>query len=71
MEWNCKYYIDVKSLASTNEKLTSELMVVINVNNILENRMINLEKQLSKNDQHGCLNNVEMSEFSNEIGVQD
>ena len=71
MEWNCKYYIDVKSLASTNEKLTSELMVVINVNNILENRMINLEKQLSKNDQHGCLNNVEMSEFSNEIGDQD
>ena len=71
MEWNCKYYIDVKSLVSTNEKLTSELMVVINVNNILENRMINLEKQLSKNDQYGCLNNVEMSEFSNEIGDQD
>ena len=46
-------------------------MVVINGNNILENRMINLEKQLSKNDQHGCLNNVEMSEFSNEIGDQD
>ena len=46
-------------------------MVVINVNNILENRMINLEKQLSKNDQYGCLNNVEMSEFSNEIGDQD
>ena len=71
MEWNCKYYIDVKSLVSTNEKLTSELMVVINVNNILENRMINLEKQLSKNDQYGCLNNVEMSEFSNEIGDQE
>ena len=46
-------------------------MIVINVNNILENRMINLEKQLSKNDQHGCLNNVEMFEFSNEIRVQD
>ena len=42
----------VKSLVSPNERLTSELMVVKNVNNILENRIVNLEKQFSKNEQY-------------------
>ena len=37
---------NVKSLVSTNERLTSELTVVKNVNNILENEVVNLEKQL-------------------------
>ena len=49
---------NVKSLVSTNERLTSELTVVKNVNNILENRIVNLEKQLSKNEQYGRRNNV-------------
>ena len=53
---------NVKSLVSTNERLTSELY---NVNNILENRIVNLEKQLSKNEQYGCRNNVEISGISN------
>ena len=35
----------VESLVSTNERLTSERTVVKNVNNILENRIVNLEKQ--------------------------
>ena len=35
-----------KNLVSTNERLTSELPVVENVNNILENKIVNLEKQL-------------------------
>ena len=34
----------VKNLVSTNERLTSEPSVVKNVNNILENRIVNLEK---------------------------
>ena len=33
---------NVKSLVSTNERLTSELTVVKNVNSILENRVVNL-----------------------------
>ena len=41
---------NVESLVNTNERLTSELMVVKNVNNILENRIVNLEKQLSKSE---------------------
>ena len=41
---------NVETLVNTNERLTSELMVVKNVNNILENRIVNLEKQLSKSE---------------------
>ena len=32
---------------------------------MLENRMINLEKQLSKNEQYGRRTNVEISGISN------
>ena len=41
---------NVKSLVSTNERLSSELTVIKNINNILENRIVNLEKQLSINN---------------------
>ena len=41
---------NVKSLVSTNERLSSELTVIKNVNNILENRIVNLEKKLSINN---------------------
>ena len=51
---------NIKSQLSTNERITSEVMVVINVNNILENRIVNLEKQSSKNEQYGRGNNVEI-----------
>ena len=54
-----------KSLVSINEKLTSELSIIKNANNVLENRIVNLEKQLSKNEQYGHRNNVEISEISN------
>ena len=37
---------NVKSLVSTNERHASELSVVKNVNNILKNRIVNLEKQI-------------------------
>ena len=62
---------NVKNLVSTNERLTSELTVVKNVNSILENRVVNLEKQLSKNQQYGRRNNVEISGISNQIPDQD
>ena len=51
---------NIKSQLSTNERITSEVMVIINVNNILENRIVNLEKQSSKNEQYGRGNNVEI-----------
>ena len=35
-----------KSLVSTNERHASELSVVKNVNNMLKNRIVNLEKQI-------------------------
>ena len=41
---------NVKSLVSTNKRLSSELTIVKNVNNVLENSIVNLEKQLSKNE---------------------
>ena len=56
---------NVKSLLSINERLTSELMVVKNINNILENRIVNLEKQPSKNEQYGRRKNVKISGVSN------
>ena len=42
---------NVKSLVSTNERLISELMVIKSIKNILENGIVNLEKQLSKNEE--------------------
>ena len=62
---------NVKSLVSTNEGLTSELTVVKNVNSILEIRVVNLEKQLSKNEQYGGRSNVEISGISNQIPDHD
>ena len=62
---------NIKSLVGINEILTSELNVVKNVNNILEKRIVNLEKQLSKNEQYGRRNNVEISGVSNQIADQD
>ena len=62
---------NVKNLVSTNERLTSELTVVKNVNSILENRVVNLKKQLSKNEQYGGRNNVEISGISKQIPDQD
>ena len=49
----------------------SPVNVVKNVNNILENRIVNLENQLSKNEQYGRRNNVEISGISNDIPDQN
>ena len=56
---------------STNERLTSELTVVKSVNNILENRIVNLGKELFENEQYSRPNNVEISGISNHIPGQD
>ena len=62
---------NVKSLVNTDEWLSSELTIVKNVNYVLEARIVNLEKQLSKNEQYGRLNNIEISGISNQIPDQD
>ena len=56
---------------NTNERLTSKLMVVKNVSNILENRIVNLEKKQSKNEQYGSWNYVKISGVSNKIPDQE
>ena len=61
----------VKNLVSANERLTSKLTVVKNANNILEESIANLEKQLSKNEQYGRHNNVKICGISNHIPDQD
>ena len=62
---------NVKSFVSTNERLTSELTVAKNVNNIFENRIVNLEKEMLYNEQYDRRNNVEISGISNLIPDQD
>ena len=62
---------NVESLVSTNERLSSELNIVKNVGNVLKNRIVNLEKELSKNEQYGRRNNVEISGIPNQISDQD
>ena len=61
---------NVRSIVSTSERIASELMVVRNVSNMLENRIVTLEKQLSKNEQYGRRNNIEISGDSSEIPDQ-
>ena len=62
---------NVESLVSTNERLNIELTIVKNVDNVLKNRIVNLEKELSKNEQYGRRNNVEISGIPNQISDQD
>ena len=43
----------------TAEKLNSELLIIRKVNQNLQNRIVNLEKQQSKSEQYNRHNNVE------------
>ena len=61
----------VNRLVTANEKLNSELLIVRNVNQNLQNRIINLEKQQSKSEQYNRRNNVEISGISNEVSDQN
>ena len=40
------------------------------MNNILEYRIVNLEKQLSKNEKYWCHNNIKISGVLNQISDQ-
>ena len=62
---------NVDLLVTANEKLGSELLIVRNVNQNLQNRIVNLEKQQSKSEQYNRPNNVEISGISNEISDQN
>ena len=55
----------VDRLVTANEKLNSELLIVRNVNQNLQNRIVNLQKQQSKSEQYNRRNNVEISGISN------
>ena len=57
---------NVYHLVTANDKLNSELLIVRNVSQNLQNQIINLEKQQSKSEQYNRCNNVEISGISNE-----
>ena len=62
---------NVDRLMTGNKKLNSELFIVRNVNQNLQNRIISLEKQQSKSEQYNRCNNVEISGISNEVSDQN
>ena len=51
----------ISQLHSTNEKITSDLLVVKNVNAKLEKRIISLEKCQAESEQYSWHNNIELS----------
>ena len=53
---NSKLSENVDRLVTANEKLNSELLIVRNVNQNLQNRITNLEKQQSKSEQYNRRN---------------
>ena len=57
----------LNQVTATNEELTSELVIVKNVNVDLGNRVTNLEKLQAKAEQYNRRNNVEISGIPNEI----
>ena len=57
----------ISQLHSTNEKITSDLLVVKNVNAKLEERIISLEKCQAKSEQYSRHNNIELSGIPNVI----
>ena len=58
---------NVDRFVTANGKLNSELLIVRNVNQNLQNRIINLEKQQSKLEQYNRGNNIEITGISNEV----
>ena len=62
---------NVDRLVTANDKLNSELLIVRNVSQNLQNRIINLEKQQFKSEQYNRCNNAEISGISNEVSDQN
>ena len=61
----------IDQISLENRKLTSELIITKNVNNRLEERIINLEKNQAKGEQYSRRNNVELSGIPNSICDED
>ena len=51
----------LNQVTAAHEKITSELVIVKNVNVNIENRMVNLKKLQVKAEQYNRRNNVEIS----------
>ena len=56
---------------TANKKLNKELLIVRTVNQNLENKIINLEKQQWKSEQHNKRNNVEIPRILNKVSDQN
>ena len=61
----------IDQISTENRKLTSELVIIKNVNSRLEERIINLEKNQAKGEQNSRRNNVELSGILNSICDED
>ena len=61
----------VNNLMTENGKISSQLMVVSNVNTRLVTRVTELEKQQAKKEQYSRRNNVEISGISNEVSDEN
>ena len=68
---NSKLSENVDRLVTANDKLNSELLIVRNINQNLQNKIINFEKQQSKSEQYNRRNNVKISGISNEVSDQN
>ena len=58
---------NLAKLMESNEKLSSQFIVVKKVNTLLEKHVIELEKSQAKTEQYSRRNNVEISVISHEI----
>ena len=58
-------------LVTANKKLNIELLIFRNVNQNLQNRIVNLEKQQSKSEEYNRRNNVKISGISNKFSDQN
>ena len=61
----------VNNLMTENGKISSQLMLVSNVNTLLVTRVTELEKQQAKMEQYSRRNNVEISGISNEVSDEN
>ena len=67
----CKLRENIDKISLENRKLASELVITKNVNNRLEERIINLEKNQVKGEQYCRRNSVELSGIPNSICDED
>ena len=66
-----KLTVSLYQVTAANEKITSELVIVKNVNVNLEKQIVNLEKLQAKAEKYNRRNNVEVSGILNELPSED